>query len=97
MAKSRYWEKQFATFDANRGKFIPTWSWTALIFNVFWYAWKGMWPKFFMLLIVVSVLGQVIPKDTAGHLWIVLFWFLYPPMFGKWDYYLVKKRGTYFW
>ncbi len=94
MATSRYWTRQFAKFDASKGRFVPTWSWAALIFGFFWYLWKGMWPKLLILIMAVSLLAAL-PEKNRGI--ILLVWLLYPAMFGKWDYYLQKKRGTYFW
>ena len=92
MAVSKYWNKQFAKFDKNGGKFVRTWSWCALIFNVLWYAWKGMWAKLFILVLLMTVLGGLLPPEKQVS--VVLLWLIYPAMFGKWDYYLLKKRGT---
>lgn len=97
MPRTGYWDRQFARFDKNEGRFVPTWSWWALVFNVFWYVRKGMWPKAFMFLFLVFGLADLVPEQTASRVSLLVFMVLYPPIFGKWDYYLVRKRGTYFW
>lgn len=89
MGESPYWRKQFKTFDALQGKFRPTWSWTAFIFGLLWYMWKGMWGKAFLLFVAMCALMMT----GVGML---VYW-VYPALFGKWDYYLLKKRGTHFW
>ena len=89
MRGGRYWNRQFAKFEKNKGRFVPTWSWTALIFGWFWLMWKGLWGKAFLLFVGLCLLNHA---SVSG----LLFW-LYPAMFGKWDFYLLKKQGTHFW
>ncbi len=95
MAKSKYWDRQFAYFDGNKGQFVPTWSWWALLFNLFWYARKGMWVKLLVIFWVEVLLGALLPPDHQGSFFMLLF--LYPPLFAKWDYYLLRKRGKHLW
>ena len=82
-----YYQERFATFDANGGKFTPTWNWAAFLFGIFWYLFKGMWAKALIMLLAVFVFaGMPAP----------VFW-IYCGLFGNWDYYLLKRKKTQLW
>ena len=43
--EKQYYLDKFAVFDANNGKFKPTFNWPTLVFGPFWYMYKGIWAK----------------------------------------------------
>jgi hypothetical protein len=92
---SQYWQKIFKIFDENNGKFkmlsLGNSNAWAAIFSPLWYAFKGMWLKFFIYLIVFSVTLAF----TSGFGW--LFWIVYFGIWGPYDYYLLSCKGKQLW
>jgi hypothetical protein len=92
---SSYWQEIFKIFDDNNGKFkmlsLGNTNAAATLFSPLWYAFKGMWLKFFIYLIVFSVTVAF----TAGIGW--LFWIVYFGIWGPYDYYLLTVKGKQLW
>lgn len=85
--EKQYYLDKFAIFDANSGKFKPTFNWAALLFGPFWYFYKELWVKA-TISIAITFLLVGAP--------IVFFW-LYWAIAGNYDYYLLKRHGTQLW
>lgn len=48
--ESPYYQRRFNEFDDNNGAFKPTWNWAAFFFGFFWYLFKGLYAKAFIVL-----------------------------------------------
>lgn len=91
-----YYRQKFMEFDANGGKFKPTWNWAALCLGCIWYFMRGIWPKGLLIgligistvILVATFSGEVLTYTAA--LPVVLYW----PIFGNYDYYLYKVKKT---
>lgn len=84
---SEKYRRIFVKFDQNGNSFTFTWNWWALWFGIIWYFTKGMWAKPLAMLVIGVVFGGA-PA--------IVFW-IYSAVFGNYDYYLLKKKGTQFW
>lgn len=62
---SPYYQRVFKKFDANNGKFVFTWNWSAFLFGAIWYLVKGLWVK-----ALIMIAGSVI----LGSLFVLIFW-----------------------
>lgn len=75
--------RAFDRFDANGGRFVPTWNWAAFLSAVIWYFYKGIWLKGLVLVGMLFLTG-----GTA----FLLIW-LYCGIAGNYDFYLLATRG----
>lgn len=82
-----YYARRFEAFNANDGRFRPTWNWFSLLFGPLWYLYKGLWAKGALMVVITFALAGV-PA--------VFFW-PYAAIAGNYDYYLWRCRGSQLW
>jgi len=92
-----YFQAAFAGFDAGHSPF--SWNWPAAIFELIWYAVKGMWPKVFLYGMGWWVLNKTLLSldlySLSSFLWIAMI--AYIGAAANYDYYLYKRKAEHFW
>jgi len=91
---SPYYYLVFLAFDKNKGQFKAIWNWAAFFFGVFWYLYRGMYPKALIAFIGCMIVGSSIP-DLA--MVINIGGCIYFGMVGNHDYYKFKTTGKQPW
>jgi Protein of unknown function (DUF2628) len=81
-AESPYYAQQFASFDANGGRFRATFNVWAFLLGPLWYFSKGMNGKA-VIMLLISLLGI-----TGPPIWV------YCGIYGNYDYYRYRKQST---
>lgn len=93
----KYFRDRFARFDAGDG--VLSWNWPAAIFQLIWYAVKGMWPKVFLYGLIMwglqSALASFGKYAMPPFVWITAF--IYFGVLANYDYYLYKRKEEFFW
>lgn len=92
-----YFKRLFDRFDSGERRI--SWNWPAAIFQLVWYAVKGMWPKAFLYGAILWLL-QAVASNLDLYFLVLPVWacaFLYFGAFGNYDYYIYRKKEEFFW
>lgn len=102
-----YYTKQFQKFYENDGKFKITWNWAAAIFNWLWLFFRGLWAKWLLYGLILSVvswllffIGAMFGNLTINFLWNIvesLGLLCFVGMVGNYDYFLKKTQNENLW
>ena len=93
----KYFQTLFAGFDAGRSP--CSWNWPAAIFELIWYAVKGMWPKVVLYGAGWWALDKALLfldlNSLSSFLWLAMI--VYLGAAANYDYYLYKRKAEHFW